>query len=209
VATELIFVGNFRFVNEAEAARLRLAHHGIQSFLSNAELINVDWFYGNATGWVKIFVPADQAIAARELLDALRDETQARQRERKAARRRRDQHAPADEGAMCLACGERLPADGTSCAACGWSYASAVDDEPGDAAAEPDRFALAAQPSPVPASPSRSSIAPSTTATPDDDAAEQAETSATNFWLLIAVAVGLLGFLMLEGIRGRVQEWLP
>jgi type II secretory pathway pseudopilin PulG len=198
MATDLVNVGNFRFVPEAEAARLRLQDEGIQAFLSNAELVNMTWFLGNATGWVKILVPGDQAAAARAALGVLREEQQAR---------RLDHEAPAD-AAKCLVCGESLPLRESGCPACGWSYA-AEDDAAGadpllDQGDAPGRAAASAGSEPLDQrhaaeSPVRSDL--------DEDAAEKAETDATNFRLLVGILVfGIVALWLLPKLREMFQR---
>jgi hypothetical protein len=180
VTEDLVKIGDFRFVPEAEAARLRLAEAGVQAFLSNAELVNADWFYGNATGWVKILVPRDQVDAARAVLDALHDEN-------------RDRGSGASpDAAPCLACGAALPAGGSRCAACGWTYANA-DQAEGRVGGQN----------------SRSPAAPPATPALDEDAAEQAETAATNARLIWGLIVGgVAAAALLPALRDIIQRKL-
>jgi len=192
MTNDLIPVGNFLFVPEAEAACLHLHEEGIQAFLSNAELVNMDWFLGNATGYVKVLVPESQAAAARAVLDTLRSQAQAR---------RKAPSALGDAG-VCLACGAKLTADQSTCPACGWSYATAdeVDGEmeAGEQAARPSEPVDAAshpQASPETIAAKHDESAQGNAS--DDDAEEQAETSATNFRLLLGLIVG-----------GIVAAWL-
>lgn len=43
MANELVNVGDFRFVPEAEPGRLHLDEEGIRAFVSNAEMLNINW----------------------------------------------------------------------------------------------------------------------------------------------------------------------
>jgi hypothetical protein len=118
---ELVTVGNFQYLPEAEAARMHLESAGIQAFLSGAEIVNADWFLGNAVGYIKIQVGEPQAKAAYALLQEMRAHREAPE--------------TPDDALVCLACGAPLSTAESSCAACGWSYAgpegeSRQDDEP-------------------------------------------------------------------------------
>jgi hypothetical protein len=116
---DLVTIGSFRFVPEAEAARLHLAHEGIQAFLANAQMVNTDWFLGNATGYVKLDVAGSQAVEARALLDKMQALWKAR-----LERGERD----AGETLTCLSCGAALTGDESHCNQCGWSYEDEVDE---------------------------------------------------------------------------------
>ena len=69
---ELITIGNFQFLPEAEAARMHLAAQGIPAFVADGETVNMDWFLGNAVAYIKLQVPVAQAAAARAALDDMR-----------------------------------------------------------------------------------------------------------------------------------------
>jgi hypothetical protein len=126
MADTLTTVGSFPFLPEAEAARMHLEEAGIPAFLSDAETVNMDWFLGNAIGYVKLQVPSAQAKAARSILQRIRtDQSQ------------HDVGTPvAADTAVCLACGAELPAGQSTCAACGWSYASDEEGLPLDERAQ-------------------------------------------------------------------------
>jgi hypothetical protein len=61
---DLVTVGQYQFLAEAEAARMHLDAEGIPAFLSDAETVNMDWLLGNAIGYIKLAVPRGQADAA-------------------------------------------------------------------------------------------------------------------------------------------------
>lgn len=116
---ELATIARCQFLPEAEAIRLHLEEQGIMTFLADAEIVNVDWFLGNAVGNIKVQVPIAQADEARHLLEL--------------SPYRRSGDTEEDEGDpktadRCLSCGEPFPEGRSSCAACGWTYESADPD---------------------------------------------------------------------------------
>lgn len=113
-----VTVATFRFLMEAEKARLRLDSEGLTTFLADAQIVNADWFLGNAVGYIKLQVPASQVEEAERVIEQMREE-----------RRRRDARTEPDEPDVCLACGAPLPEEASQCAACGWSYVGADDAE--------------------------------------------------------------------------------
>jgi hypothetical protein len=122
MADNLVTVKTFQFVPEAEAARMHLEEQGIQSFLADAETVNMDWLLGNALGYVKLQVSSDQAEAAAAILQRI-----------PANRSRSDDGEETTDAASCLSCGAKLLTDHSVCPSCGWSYASGDDDKPGEA----------------------------------------------------------------------------
>src|SRR5438132_7874702 len=66
---ELVTVGNFQFLPEAEAARMHLESHGIPAFLADAETVNMDWLLGNAIGYIKLQVASGRAEEAETILE--------------------------------------------------------------------------------------------------------------------------------------------
>jgi hypothetical protein len=115
---DLVTVGNYQFLPEAQAACLHLEAEGIRPFLSDAETVNMDWLLGNAIGLVRLQVPRSQAEAALAVL------------ERTRARRGGQEDKPPEtaEAPACLSCGAELPPGGATCASCGWSYAAGADE---------------------------------------------------------------------------------
>jgi hypothetical protein len=112
VADDLVQVANFRFVSEAEAARLFLQDEGISAFLADAETVTMDWFLGNAVGYIKLVVPTSHAPRAAELIAILREKQRAR----------REASSDESEAGACLSCGAEMTEEQTTCPACGWSY---------------------------------------------------------------------------------------
>lgn len=125
---ELVTVATFASLPEAAAARVALESAGISVFTADSETISMDWMLANAIGWVKLDVPAAEAVRARELIEQARAESH----EGILAG-----EAPAGEFAaddLCLACGGALPKGETRCAACGWTYSegAAADESAAD-----------------------------------------------------------------------------
>lgn len=63
-----VIVGRFRDLTEAELAKGVLESAGIESFLADDNIVAVAWHYSNAVGGIKLFVRAENAETARELL---------------------------------------------------------------------------------------------------------------------------------------------
>src|SRR6266568_6454810 len=122
MADELVTVGNFQYLPEAEFAQMRLEAEGIQAFVADGQLLNNSWFLGNAIGYIKIQVPAAQAEAAAAILERMG----ALQKERESPGRAQD------DAPVCLACGAELALDQTTCSACGWSYAAEDGSQPAE-----------------------------------------------------------------------------
>jgi hypothetical protein len=114
MAEELVIVERYRFLPEAEAARMYLESEGITAFLADAETVNMDWFLANAIGNIKLQVPSAQAETARALLDRLRENQQ--------QRREHGEENEEEGSAVCLACGGPMSEEASACPACGWSY---------------------------------------------------------------------------------------
>lgn len=173
MARELVNVGNFRFVAEAEAARLHLAEVGIQAFVANAEVVNMNWLAASAFGWVKIMVPDDQAAAARAVLDELALQAKARR-----------ENAPLNAPpGSCLACGAELPPGESRCGQCGWTFRDAESEETSESEEddEPEDDSRQAQPTPKPLD-----------LTPEEWAREDADSAAGTRLLVFLVGGGVL-----------------
>jgi hypothetical protein len=68
---ELVTIGSYEFVAEAEVAQMFLRENGVNTFLRDQSIIAMDWLLGNAIGYVKLQVPQSQFETARELLATL------------------------------------------------------------------------------------------------------------------------------------------
>jgi hypothetical protein len=67
-ADEPVTVAQYPFRPAAESARLRLEAEGIPAFLSDAEIVDMNWLLGTAVGWIKLQVPAADAERAATVL---------------------------------------------------------------------------------------------------------------------------------------------
>lgn len=65
-----VFEVVYRSLNawEAQLMRQALKAEGIESFLDNANMVNIQWLYANATGGVRVRVRAEDAEEARRIL---------------------------------------------------------------------------------------------------------------------------------------------
>ena len=72
---ELITIGSYEFVAEAEIAQMFLRENGVNAFLRDQNIIAMDWLLGNAIGYVKLQVPQSQIETARELLAAFKEDS--------------------------------------------------------------------------------------------------------------------------------------
>jgi ribosomal protein L40E len=113
MTTKLVKIGEYRFIQEAETAKMFLDEAGIPAFLEDAETVTMDWLLGNAIGYIKLTVPEDQVDRARDIL-LTRQENQARAKEAEG-------EEPVSEG-KCLACGAEMGEDAEKCPACGWTW---------------------------------------------------------------------------------------
>ena len=75
---EPVTVAHYPFRTAAEAARLRLEAEDIPAFLSDAEVMDMNWLLGNALGWIKLQVPAADAGRAAEILRPVEERRLAR-----------------------------------------------------------------------------------------------------------------------------------
>lgn len=107
---DLVTVTTFRFVHEAELAKLHLAEEGIQSFIIDAETVAMDWLLGNAVGNIKLMVSSRHVEDAEAILDRFGPQGKDALPE------------PVGGAFACLACGATIPRDESKCPACGWSY---------------------------------------------------------------------------------------
>lgn len=126
MSQQLVTLQSFDTAPHAQMAAVILLEAGIPVFLENTEVVTANWAWGNAVGYVKLRVPQDFRFKAEQLLAA------------------RAATPPLPENA-CLSCGAKLPAEGESCLACGWSFATPPDGEieyVGEDAQEAFRFPL-------------------------------------------------------------------
>jgi len=65
----LVTIATFDFPAEAETQKIRLEHSGIRAFLSDNNLVGMNWFLSNAVGGVKLQVAAEDADRANRILE--------------------------------------------------------------------------------------------------------------------------------------------
>ena len=63
-----VMVGRYRDLPQAAIAKGVLESAGIESFLADDNIVGIAWHYSNAVGGIKLFVRAEDAEAAQELL---------------------------------------------------------------------------------------------------------------------------------------------
>jgi hypothetical protein len=63
-----VVLKTFSFPHEAEMAKLHLSANYIESSISDAHTISMQWLYSDAIGGVKLFVAEDDVERAREVL---------------------------------------------------------------------------------------------------------------------------------------------
>jgi hypothetical protein len=71
--SRFVTVAAFNEVPKAEIARNILTEAGVKSYLSDSELVAMDWLIANAVGGVKVQVAEEDAERALEALAAARD----------------------------------------------------------------------------------------------------------------------------------------
>ncbi|EKU39476.1 MULTISPECIES: DUF2007 domain-containing protein [Acinetobacter] len=64
-----ILVETFSFPYEAQIAKTQLEAFGIPARIENEHTINMDWFYSNALGGVRLLVPQNYVDEAKSLLE--------------------------------------------------------------------------------------------------------------------------------------------
>ncbi len=112
MAEDLVTIATYRYLTEAEAARMHLEGEGIQAFLADAEIVNMDWLIANAVGDIKLQVSPLDADRAGRILARI-------QRKRRYRELEFEDH---DDLTECLACGARFPEEGSACPVCGWTF---------------------------------------------------------------------------------------
>jgi hypothetical protein len=115
-----VTIRKYTDAREADLAAAVLDDAGIDHYLDNRMMADMDFMPGHLMGTIALQVPEEHREVAAELLAAMDDR-------REASRQLAAQHP----GLSCLACGTAMEEEQDTCGECGWSYA---DDEPGTAA---------------------------------------------------------------------------
>ena len=106
MGSDFVTLMTFSKVQEAEVKRLLLEDEGIKTYLSDAEIVAMDWLLGNAVGEIKLQVAnADVERAVTILKNAPPISTDAPRQENE-----------------CLACGTAMAENEDVCSNCGWTY---------------------------------------------------------------------------------------
>lgn len=100
----------------ADLAKLVLEQAGIDAYLDNRNVVEMDWLLSNAIGNIRVQVREADAERAKALLAEHREL-------RKQWNQAQSEYE--GEGMACLACGETIAPEQDTCAACGWSYGDA------------------------------------------------------------------------------------
>jgi putative signal transducing protein len=64
-----VMVGRYLFLPDAQIAKSILDSAGVDSFLADENLVRMDWLYSNLIGGIKLLVRAEDAEAAKKLLE--------------------------------------------------------------------------------------------------------------------------------------------
>ena len=67
--TTLVTIATYHSLPKAEAARLLLAHNGIEAVLSNESIVAMDWLLMNAIGGIKLQTSSQDAERATKIID--------------------------------------------------------------------------------------------------------------------------------------------
>lgn len=113
-----VTIADFQFVSEAEVCKVMLQDQGFDVVIADAELVNTNWFLGNAVGYIKLQVPSDQAQAAATCLQRVREEV-----------KKSHEQPTGHEADVCLACGAGMNPNETACSVCGWSFEANEENE--------------------------------------------------------------------------------
>ena len=70
-----VMIGRYRDSPEALVAKSILDSAGIESFLTDENLVRMDWFYSNLVGGIKLMVREEDAETARKVLEQNPGET--------------------------------------------------------------------------------------------------------------------------------------
>ena len=64
-----IQIAAFSFPHEAHIAKASLEAANIPALIADEYTINMDWFYSNALGGVRLFVPIEHATQAKAIIE--------------------------------------------------------------------------------------------------------------------------------------------
>ncbi len=104
--SDFVTLMTFSNVADAEVKRLVLEEEGIKTYLTDAEIVSMDWLLGNAVGSIKLQVATPDAERAIAILRNAPPSTPASPR----------------KDNQCLSCGATMTEDEDVCPNCGWTY---------------------------------------------------------------------------------------
>lgn len=117
MAEKLVTIASYTTAPEADLARYALEAEGIRCYLADVNVIQMNWFLGNALGFIKLQVSSDDQESALQILESLPKPI--------APRRQREKQ----DSNQCLSCGASMDEDADTCPACGWSFQSTADED--------------------------------------------------------------------------------
>ena len=113
-------IATFTKPEEAHLLRIRLEAAGIQAYLQDENMIQMDLLASNAIGGVRVQVVDEDLEPAQKILE-------------ERSRLETNPDLPPDAEAIeCCACHALIPPGQTRCTSCGWSY----EDDTGEPEAE-------------------------------------------------------------------------
>lgn len=68
ISNNLIEIASFSYPHEAQIAKASLESAGIPAFITDENTINMQWLYSDALGGVRLLVPRECEVEAKELL---------------------------------------------------------------------------------------------------------------------------------------------
>lgn len=120
VRATLTTVARFTTLPQAQLARAELDLAGIPSFLSDGEIVGMDWMLGNAVGDIKLQVSSENLQRARSIL--------AKVTKPRFSIRGAEPEGHETQG-RCLKCSASMSETETHCPRCGWSFQETEADQ--------------------------------------------------------------------------------
>lgn len=65
----MITIASFQSIDEAQLARMKLEGSGIDSFIADEAMVNMNWLYSNAIGGVRLQIHEEDLETAKEILE--------------------------------------------------------------------------------------------------------------------------------------------
>lgn len=109
---KLVTIASYSTAPEADLARYALEAEGIRCYLADVNVIQMNWFLGNALGFIKLQVSSNDRESAIQILESLPKSSVHRRPPGK------------QDSNQCLSCGAAMGEDVDTCPDCGWSFQS-------------------------------------------------------------------------------------